>query len=114
MLTLDLFLAQAAPGGAQQSPFFPIGMMVIVLVAMFWMTSRSQKKRDQERKKMLDDMKKGDKILFSGGIIGRVEGVQEKIVTVKIADNVKIDITRHAVNAVLGKDDDLDKAPQPA
>lgn len=113
MLSLDLVLAQAAPG-SQQSPFFPIGMMVIVLVAMFWMTSRSQKKRDQERKQMLDGLKKGDKILFSGGIIGRVEGVQEKSVTVKIADNVKIDIARHAVNVVVAKDEDLDKAAQPA
>jgi preprotein translocase subunit YajC len=108
-----LFLAQGAPA-SPQSPFFPIGMMVIVLVAMFWMTSRTQRKRDQERKAMLEAMKKGDRILFSGGILGYVEAVKDKTVNVKIAEGVKIEISRAAVNAVLDKDDDVEKAAAPA
>jgi preprotein translocase subunit YajC len=105
MFSSFLCLAQA---GTQQSPIFPIGMMVIVMVAMFWMTSRSQKKREQERKSMLDALKKGDQIFFAGGILGRVEQVGEKTLVVKIADNVKVEVHRTAVNGL------IDKEPEPA
>ena len=101
MLSNVVFLAQA---GAQQSPAFPIGMMVIVMVAMFWMTSRSQKKREQERKSMLEALKKGDQIFFAGGILGRIEQVGEKTLAVKIADGVKVEVHRSAVNGLIDKE----------
>jgi preprotein translocase subunit YajC len=113
MLTSPIFLAQAAPGSGQSPLFFPV-MMMIVMVVFIWMNSRSQKKREQERKAMLDAIKKGDRILFSGGILGFVESAKDKTVTVKIAEGVKIEVARAAVNTVVDKDDDLDKAAAPA
>lgn len=113
MLDSTIFLAQAAPAGGQSPLFFPV-MMMIVMVVFIWMNSRSQKKRDQERKAMLEAIKKGDRILFSGGILGFVESAKDKTVTVKVAEGVKIEIARSAVNTVVDKDDDLDKAAAPA
>jgi preprotein translocase subunit YajC len=113
MLDSMLLLAQTPPPGGGQSPmFFPV-MMMIVMVAFIWMNARSQKKRDQERKSMLDTLKKGDRILFSGGILGTVEATRDKTMAVRLCEGVKIEIARSAVNTVLAKDEDIDKAGTP-
>jgi len=52
---------------------------------------------------MLSSLKKGDKIVTSGGIIGVIQKIDENIVTVKVADNVNIKIEKQAVKGVLEK-----------
>ena len=64
------------------------------------MILRPQQKRTKERQKMLDAVKKGDKIVTSGGLHGKVVNVDEKTILVDVGDNMKLKFERSAVNAV--------------
>ncbi len=105
-------IAMAAPGGdPNQSPLgFPL-MMFLFLAIMYVMMIRPQMRKEKERKVMLEAMKKGDKVLLSGGIIGQIVQVDGKIVKVKIADNVRVDVVRGGISMMLTEDADLDNTP---
>lgn len=97
--------AGGAPGpGGQSSMFFPI-VMFIAIGFMFFMQIRSQKKKDKERKALLDAVKSGDRVLFSGGIIGVVTNVKEKTLVIRVGDKNKLEVLRGAVTSVIQKDD---------
>jgi len=76
-------------------------MFGLIFVIFYFMIIRPQQKRQKERQKMLEAMKKGDKILTAGGIYGTVVGVEDKTVLVQIADNVKVKVDRGSVGNVV-------------
>lgn len=101
-----LAMAPAAGGSGgqtQQSPLFMFGWLGIMLVIFYFMLIRPQQTRERERRKLLENIKSDDRVAFSGGIIGIVTNVKEKTFIVKIADNVKIEVSRGAVTQVLEK-----------
>lgn len=95
----------AGQGQSQPGSGMMMGYMVIIFALFYFMMIRPQQKREKERKKMIEAIKSGDRILFCGGMIGVIVAVKEQTLTVKIADNVKIDIARGAVVRVLDKDE---------
>lgn len=112
MMMSELILAMApppgqggAPGpGGQSGMFFPI-VMFIAIGFMFFMQIRAQKKKDRERKALLDAVKSGDRVLFSGGIIGVVTNVKEKTLVLRVGDKTKIEVLRGAITSVIQKDE---------
>jgi len=72
-----------------------------IIAIFYFMIIRPQQKRQRERQKMLDTMKKGDKIITSGGIYGTIAGIDEKHLLVQIADNVKVKVDRGSIASVL-------------
>ena len=101
-----LAMAPGAGGGAgqqQQSPLFMFGWLGIMLVIFYFMLIRPQQTRERERRKLLENIKSDDRVAFSGGIIGIVTNVKDKTFIIKIADNVKIEVSRSAVTQVLEK-----------
>lgn len=75
-------------------------MFALIFLIFYFMIVRPQQKRTKERQKMLDALKKGDKIVTGGGMHGTVVGIEEKTVLVQIADNVKVKVERGSVSAV--------------
>ena len=69
--------------------------LILIFVIFYFFLIRPQQKKQKEHKKMVEELKRGDKIITSGGIIGRVERIidNEKI-EVEISDNVKVEILR--------------------
>jgi preprotein translocase subunit YajC len=72
-----------------------------IIAIFYFMIIRPQQKRAKERQTMLEAVKKGDKILISGGIYGKIAGMEEKSVLVEIADNVKVKVDKTAIAAVV-------------
>jgi preprotein translocase subunit YajC len=60
-------------------------------------------RREKERKAMLEQVKSGERVLFSGGIIGTVTNIKDDTVMIKVAENVKIEVARGAIIKVLEK-----------
>ncbi len=115
MVMQFLTMAMAQPGGAEgqqpQSGFF-FGWIAIMIAIFYVMIIRPQRRREKERKELLGNIKTGDRVLFSGGMIGIVANVKEKTFTIKVADKTKVEVLRGAVTQVLGKDElpsDLDQ-----
>lgn len=105
----------AAPGGAEgaaQAPpnlFSMMPLFVGVILLMYFMTIRPQQKKDKERQNMLNALKKGDEVVTTGGICGKVVGISEADVVLRVDDNVTIKFVRNAIAYVAKVDGDGDK-----
>jgi preprotein translocase subunit YajC len=107
MSLLDLVIApaaaQAAPA-AQQPSMLPSLVMMGGLVIVFWfLMIRPQMKRQKEHRDLLGKLAKGDEVLTSGGVAGRVTDVGDNFVGVEIADGVVVKMQKGAVSAVRPK-----------
>ncbi len=95
---------QAAPGGIE-SILSSIVPFLLIIVIFYFLILRPQQKRQKERAKLLESIKKGDKIITAGGLHGMVEGLDDKTLLVKVSDNVKLKIERSAVTTIVGVTD---------
>ena len=85
-------------GGSMISTLLMFGLIIVIF---YFMIIRPQSKRQKERQKMLGAMKKGDKVVTSGGVHGKIVAMEEKTVLVEIADNVKVKVEKSAVSAIV-------------
>ena len=98
-------------GAGSSLPMFIFLGGLIILMYLFML--RPQSKQRKEHQQMLDVLKKGDKVVTIGGIYGIVTNVKDKIVTVKIADNVKVEMLRSGIAQVVTSRDEIkDETPQ--
>lgn len=104
MNLLPLIIAQAeAPAGGSGggSPLqFPI-MMALLFAVMYFMMIRPQRRRDKARKEMIANVKKGERVLLTSGILGEIITVKEQALVVKIAENTKIEVVKAAISQIL-------------
>jgi preprotein translocase subunit YajC len=103
MMLWNMLAMAPAQGQEQQSPVFMIGWLGLMFVIFYFMLIRPQQRREKERRAMIEQIKSGDRVLFSGGIIGIVTNVKDKTFIIKIADGVKVEVLRAAVSRVLDK-----------
>jgi preprotein translocase subunit YajC len=89
----------------EEGPFgfvFSLLPFILIILVFYFLILRPQQKRQKERQSLLSSLKKGDKIITAGGIHGTVEEMSETSVTVRIAENVKINIERSSVATIKG------------
>ena len=97
--------AQAAPA-ASDSPLGSItGMLpfVLMFVVLYFVMIRPQMKRQKEAKAMVDSLAKGDEVVTTGGMLGKISKIGESYLTVEVASGVEIQVQRGAVVQVLPK-----------
>jgi preprotein translocase subunit YajC len=74
-----------------------------IILIFYFMIIRPQQKRAKERQKLIESMKKGDKVITSGGMYGTVAGLDEKTVLVEIADKIKVKLDRSAIATIISE-----------
>ena len=94
----------ADPSGAGPSPFSMLLPILGMLVIFYFLMIRPQQKRQKEVQKMLGALKKGDRVMTAAGLYGVVFGVKDDVVVLRIADNVKVEMMKSAITAVLAHD----------
>jgi preprotein translocase subunit YajC len=95
--------AQASGAGGGGSPYITL-IMLGGMFAVFWfLLIRPQQKRAKEHKSMIDALAKGDEVVTSGGVLGRVTQLGPSYVSVEIADKVEVKVQRPAIQTVLPK-----------
>ena len=106
MINEMMIIANAVPATTPEaSPFqFPI-MMLILFAIMYFLMIRPQKRREKERKQMLETVQSGSRVLLTSGIIGQVTNVKENTVVIRIAENTKVEAVRAAISQILEKDE---------
>lgn len=99
---IEAVYAQAAPSAfdALNSLIVPT---VLIIGIMYFLMIRPQQKRLNEHRDMVASIRRGDTVVTSGGIIGKVAKVDENELQVEIADGVKIKVVRSTVSEVRGK-----------
>ena len=99
------FLTDAAAPGA--TTWITMGLLLVVMVAMFFFTSRSNKKQEKQAQDMRDSLQVGDEITTIGGIIGKVVSIKEETLVLETShDRTRIRILKSAVSRVDVKAED--------
>jgi preprotein translocase subunit YajC len=87
----------AAPsGGAAIAQFLPL---ILIFVVFYFLLIRPQQKKAKEHREMLNNLKKGDEVITAGGIIGKIVGITNDVITLEISDNVKIKVSRGFISS---------------
>jgi preprotein translocase subunit YajC len=88
----DAWAMGPSPQGGQGGGGAIAGLLplILIFVIFYFLLIRPQQKRAKEHKTMLEAIKKGDKVITSGGVYGLVESVGQNTVTLKIAENVRV------------------------
>ncbi len=89
-----LLLAEGAQSGAltQMLPF------ILMIGVFYFLVMRPMKKQEDERKQRLAELKRGDKIVLTGGVLGRISRIEDQIAIVEIADKVKIRVLKKDIS----------------
>ena len=98
--------AAPAPAAAPEGVFGSLGTMlplVLMFVVLYFVMIRPQMKRQKEAKAMIDALAKGDEVVTSGGMLGKITKIGESFIGVEIANGVEIQVQRAAVVQVLPK-----------
>lgn len=92
-----------AAGGAAGGDFSFIIMMAILFGIFYFLLIRPQQKKQKEIREMIANLTHGDMVMTSGGIQGKVVALTETVVTLEVADKVRIKVDRNYIGAVLQK-----------
>jgi preprotein translocase subunit YajC len=93
--------AAAAPAQPQQqSPFGMLVPMLLILAIFYFMMIRPQQRKEKERRKMIDELRAGAKIVFAGGLMGTIQEATEKTFKVEICPGTTVEIARASVQGL--------------
>lgn len=102
-MTLLTFLAFMPPQGGQGQGGSGLVMTLVMfgglILVMYLLMIRPQQKKQKEHQKMLEGIKKGDKVITHAGMHGTVTDIDGNVYTIQIADNVKVNFEKSAIAA---------------
>lgn len=99
-------MAEGAPAGgpgAQQNPIMAFMPFIIIFLIFYFLMIRPQKKRMEQEQMLLANLQKGDEIYTKAGLLGTITGMTEKVVTLEVADGVKLKVLRQHVGGLVQK-----------
>lgn len=111
-MLFTIALAQEAqttvPPTAPPEPGFMAFLPFILMFVVFWfLMIRPQQRKMKEQQEMQNSLKKGEEVVTSSGMIGKVTGVADKVITLEIADNVRVKMLKSQISAVVKADQPL-------
>jgi len=98
---ISLAYAMGTGGGGGEAPqgggFAALVPIILMFVIFYFLLIRPQQKKAKSHQEMINNLKKGDRVVTSGGIYGRITNIDDQSATVEIADKVRVKITRGSV-----------------
>ncbi len=90
-------------GGAQGAGFGAFIPLLLMFAIFYFLLIRPQQKKAKEHRDMLSTLKKGDRVISSGGLHGVITGLTDDVVTMEIAPKVRVKVSRGSISAILSK-----------
>jgi preprotein translocase subunit YajC len=111
---MNTFLSASAAFAAQpsQSPLQMLGglvPMLLIFVIFYFVLMLPMQRQRKAVKQMIENLKKGDRVITSGGLYGEVTGVEEGTVMLRIADNVRVRVAKSAISGLETPEGDKEK-----
>ena len=104
---MSLFIESAHAQAAAQPPaggeMFQIVFLIGLFVLFYFIAIRPQRKRQKEHAEMVGSLEKGNEVITSSGILGKITRLEDNYVVLQVADNVELKFQRSYINAVLPK-----------
>ena len=99
-------MAQGAQGSGGSAGLLSLLPFILIFFIIYFLMIRPQVKKQKMVKMMVENLKKGDKVVTTGGMVGTISGIKEKENTIilKVDQNVKIEFMKTAVSKVIEKD----------
>jgi preprotein translocase subunit YajC len=94
-----------AAGGMSAILGSPIFMFVLIIAIMYFMMIRPQQRKEKERRKMIDELRAGAKIVFAGGLMGTIQEATEKTFKVEICPGTTVEIARACVQGLAAEEE---------
>jgi preprotein translocase subunit YajC len=92
------YLLMAGPaGGAEANPYMSFLPMILIIVVFYFFMIRPQMKRQKELNAFRNSLAKGDKVVTTGGIYGKIVDIKDNTILLQVDDNVKIKVDKSAV-----------------
>lgn len=92
---------EAAKPAAQQSGGMGMLVPMLLIFAIFYfMMIRPQQRKEKDRRKMIDELRAGAKVVFAGGFIGTIKESREKTFLIEIASGVSVEVARASVTGI--------------
>ena len=92
-----LLMAQPAEGAGQQNPYMSFIMFGLIIAVFYFFMIRPQMKKQKEVAAFRNSLAKGDKVVTTGGIYGKIIEMKENTVLLQVDDNVKIRVDKAAI-----------------
>ena len=90
-------------GGGQGGGFGAFIPLILMFAIFYFLLIRPQQKKAKQHREMISSIKKGDRVVSSGGLHGLVTGITDEVVTMEIAPKVRVKVSRASVAGLLGK-----------
>jgi preprotein translocase subunit YajC len=87
-------LGAPSSGGNQWMSFLPL---ILLFVVFYFLLIRPQQKKAKQQKQFIENLKKGDEVVTSGGLYGKITGLTDTTVTIEIAEKVRVKVAKNAV-----------------
>ncbi len=95
-------LAMSQPGGEGRPGWMGFVPLIAMFAVFYFLLIAPARKKQKGQQEMRSNLKAGDKVITNGGIHGTVVGVSDNVIQLRIADQVKIDISKQAIEALQG------------
>jgi len=95
--------AQASGGASGDAGFIGLLPIVLMFVLLYFLMIRPQMKRQKEQRQMVEGLQKGDEVVTSGGVLGRITKISDNYMTLEIAPNTEVSVQKTAVQMLLPK-----------
>ena len=92
-----LFILLQTTPGTTANPLTSLLPLVLIIVVFYFFMIRPQVKRQKELKNYRSSLNKGDKVITTGGIYGKLTDIKEQTVTIEIAENVRVKVDKNAI-----------------
>ena len=104
---IDIAYAMTSqPGGEGQANYLLQFLPIIAIMAVFYfLLIRPQQKKQQQHSQFLKGLKKGDSVITQGGLYGKISSISDQIVTLEIADKIKVRVSRAHIAGAAGSSD---------
>ena len=99
-ISMLLSFSPPAGDGSAVNPLVQFCPFILIFLIFYFLVFAPMRKKQKKHAEMLQQLKTGDKVITNGGIHGTVVGVSDDVIQLRIADQVKVDITKTAVSAM--------------
>ena len=102
---IPALLSMAPPSGGaggDANPYSGLIMLAVMFVIFYFLLIRPQQKKLKEQQAMLDKLERGNEVITSSGIYGKITAISDTTVTLQVADNVRIKFSKSSVATVTG------------
>ena len=100
---MEISLIQLAQAGGQAPSLFVQLVPILLIFGIFYfLLLAPMRKRQKQHQLLLGALKRGDKVVTNGGLLGEIAAVEERIVHLKLADNVKVRVVKTAIAGLEG------------